>query len=49
MSYQVLILRRAQKELSELPRADFIRIQDAIQALSVEPRPVINGIIVSSQ
>jgi mRNA interferase RelE/StbE len=39
MSYRVLILRRAQKELADLPKADYIRVRDAVAALADEPRP----------
>ncbi|MCA1626393.1 MAG: type II toxin-antitoxin system RelE/ParE family toxin [Acidobacteria bacterium] len=39
MSYEVLILRRAQKELADLPKADYERIRDAIAALAENPRP----------
>ena len=40
MSYELLILRRAQKELGFLPKGDFERMRDAILSLSAEPRPV---------
>ncbi len=39
MSYEVLILRRAQKELADLPKADYERIRDAIAALAENLRP----------
>lgn len=39
MSYKIAILRRAQKALASLPRADFERMRDAIRALADEPRP----------
>lgn len=39
MIYEVLILRRAQKELSDLPKADYERVRDAVAALSQNPRP----------
>ena len=39
MSYQVLILRRAQKELADLPAGDYARIRDEIVALGQDPRP----------
>ncbi|HEX8474869.1 MAG TPA: type II toxin-antitoxin system RelE/ParE family toxin [Pyrinomonadaceae bacterium] len=39
MSYEVLILRRAQKELANLPKADYERIRDAVAALAENPRP----------
>lgn len=39
MNYSVLILRRAQKELSELPTETFRRVRDTIRNLSQEPRP----------
>ena len=39
MSYEVLILRRAQKELAELSRADYERVRDAVAALAENPRP----------
>ena len=40
MSYEVLILRRAQKELANLPKADYERVRDAMAALAANPRPV---------
>ena len=39
MAYQVLILRRAQKALAELPVRDYVRVRDAIAALAQTPRP----------
>ena len=39
MSYAVLILRRAQKELADLPKGDYERIRDAVAVLSGNPRP----------
>jgi mRNA interferase RelE/StbE len=38
MSYEVLILRRAQKELADLPKVDYGRVRDAVAALAVDPR-----------
>jgi mRNA interferase RelE/StbE len=40
MSYEVLILRRAQKELAALPKVDYVRVRDAVAALADDPRPV---------
>lgn len=40
MSHEVLILRRAQKELADLPKADYGRVRDAVAALADDPRPV---------
>lgn len=40
MSYRVLILRRAQEELSKVPVDAYNRIRDSIQNLAGEPRPV---------
>ena len=40
MSYELLILRRAQKDLAKLPKADFERMRAALTALAIEPRPV---------
>lgn len=40
MSYEVLILRRAQKELAGLSKSDYERVRDAVAALSENPRPV---------
>lgn len=40
MSYELLILRRAQKELADLPKADYERMRDAIAALAENPRPI---------
>jgi mRNA interferase RelE/StbE len=39
MSYEVFILRRAQKELASLPKTDYERMRDAIAALAEKPRP----------
>ena len=39
MSYAVSILRRAQRELAQLPAEDYERVRDSIQALSENPRP----------
>jgi mRNA interferase RelE/StbE len=39
MNYAVSILRRAQKELSDLPKGDYERVRDAIRALAANPRP----------
>ena len=39
MSYQIQILRRAQKALARLPKQDYERVRDAIAALSDDPRP----------
>jgi mRNA interferase RelE/StbE len=39
MSYEVFILRRAQKELAGLPKTDYERVRDAVAALSENPRP----------
>lgn len=39
MSYQIRILRRAQKALARLPKPDYERVRDAIMALSNDPRP----------
>ena len=39
MTYTVLILRRAQKELAQLPTPSYERVRDAIRALAEDPRP----------
>ena len=39
MSYGIQILRRAQKELAQLPRQEYERIREAVQNLSQDPRP----------
>ncbi len=39
MSYEVLILRRAQKELADLSKADYERVRDSAAALAENPRP----------
>jgi mRNA-degrading endonuclease RelE of RelBE toxin-antitoxin system len=41
MSYTVLILRRAQKELTRLSGGVYERVRDAIRALGQNPRPQI--------
>jgi mRNA interferase RelE/StbE len=37
--YTITILRRAQKELSDLPQQPYLRVRDAIRALAEGPRP----------
>jgi len=37
--YALDILRRAQKELSNLPHEPYVRVRDAIRRLAGEPRP----------
>ena len=39
MSYSIGILRRAQKELAQLPKQEYDRIKEAIENLSKDPRP----------
>ena len=39
MTYGVSILRRAQRELRRLPRDEYERICEAVQALANDPRP----------
>ena len=39
MTFTVSILRRAQKELADLPSGDYERTRDAIRALARNPRP----------
>ena len=39
MRYEILILRRAQKELADLPKPDYVRVRDAVAALAENPRP----------
>lgn len=39
MDFEVFILRRAQKELANLPKANYQRVRDAIAALASNPRP----------
>ncbi len=39
MAYSITILRRAQKELSSLPKEDYQRVRDAILKLGETPRP----------
>ncbi len=39
MSYSVFILRRAQKELAQLPEAAYERTKDAIRKLAENPWP----------
>jgi mRNA interferase RelE/StbE len=39
MSYELLILRRAQKELAKLPLSDFERMKVALLELTENPRP----------
>ncbi len=40
MSYRISILRRAQKELAQLPVENYERVRDAIRNLASLPRPV---------
>ena len=39
MSYSLFILRRAQKELEDLPRGSYERVCQAILHLAEDPRP----------
>ena len=39
MSYEISILRRAQKELAEISKPDYERIRDTILKLPENPRP----------
>jgi len=39
MSYSIQILRRAQKELAQLPKQEYERIKEAVENLSHGPRP----------
>lgn len=39
MSYDLLILRAAQKELADLPPSEFTKIESSIRMLSSTPRP----------
>lgn len=39
MAYRVLILRRAQRALAELPVRDYERVRDTINDLTQTPRP----------
>ena len=39
MSYKVLILSRAESELSLLPKNEFLRVDSSILALKTNPRP----------
>ena len=40
MSYRILIIRRAQKELAELSGNSYLRVRDTILTLAKEPKPV---------
>jgi mRNA interferase RelE/StbE len=39
MTYTIVILRRAQRELQRLPHEDYERVREAIRALAQNPRP----------
>lgn len=39
MTYRLAILRRAQKELAQLPSSSFQRVVDAVRELARNPRP----------
>jgi mRNA interferase RelE/StbE len=39
MSYEIFILRRAQKALTKLPQKDYQNIISAINNLAINPRP----------
>ncbi len=39
MPYTIVILRRAQKELTELPSEVYTRVRDALRKLGEDPRP----------
>jgi len=39
MSYSLSVLRRAQKELAQIPAGDYERLVEAIRSLGDNPRP----------
>ena len=39
MSYDLIVLRRAQKAMLHLPKSDFLRVRDALASLTTNPRP----------
>lgn len=39
MNYEVLIVRRAQKELADIPSRNYGRVKTSISALGASPRP----------
>ena len=39
MDYEVFLLRRAQKQLANLPKQNYSRVRDSIVALAANPRP----------
>ncbi len=39
MDYEVFLLRRAQKQLANLPTQNYTRVKDLIIGLSANPRP----------
>ena len=39
MSYSLSVLRRAQKELAQIPHGDYERVVEAIRDLAENPRP----------
>jgi mRNA interferase RelE/StbE len=39
MTYTVLILRRAQRELQRIPQQDYERVREAMRGLAHYPRP----------
>jgi mRNA interferase RelE/StbE len=39
MNYTILILRRVQKELSDLPESVYIKVKMKIQKMAFNPRP----------
>jgi mRNA interferase RelE/StbE len=39
VSYSLSILRRAQKELAQIPHGDYERIVEAVRGLAENPRP----------
>jgi hypothetical protein len=47
MSYKVVILRRAQKEMAELPAGDFERVRAEIESLAQKARDLM--VVKSSQ
>lgn len=49
MSYRILILRRAQKELANLPLDSYDRVKRAILDLALEPRPGHSRKLVSRE
>jgi mRNA interferase RelE/StbE len=47
--YRILVLKRAQKELADLPKQSYDKVKAAILALAADPRPSQSAKLISRE